>query len=147
MVSFEVFKRSPQPLKAGIVATAAFRRFLVFSMYIPASSVNVVTMTPSPAFLSVMRNVPPLAFEPPGPPRLLGVLMMKVGHHHRGVHGPLVNAAFKAHGLQGPFRQLPCGCYSSPSLRMERRIHVVAVLGKEPRTHVVVLFEVGAALE
>ena len=33
LVSFEVFKRSPQPLKAGIVATAAFRKFLVFSMY------------------------------------------------------------------------------------------------------------------
>ena len=33
MVSFEVFKRSPQPLKAGIVATAVFRRFLEFSMY------------------------------------------------------------------------------------------------------------------
>ena len=32
-VSLEVFKRSPQPLKAGIVATAAFRRFLEFSMY------------------------------------------------------------------------------------------------------------------
>ena len=28
MVSFEVFKRSPQTLKAGIVATAAFNRFL-----------------------------------------------------------------------------------------------------------------------
>ena len=33
VVSFEVFKRSPQPLKAGIVATAAFNRFLEFSMY------------------------------------------------------------------------------------------------------------------
>ena len=33
LVSFEVFKRSPQPLKAGIVATAVFRRFLEFSMY------------------------------------------------------------------------------------------------------------------
>ena len=33
LVSFEVFKRSPQPLKAGIVATAAFRRFMEFSMY------------------------------------------------------------------------------------------------------------------
>ena len=33
MVSFEVFKRSPQPLKAGIVATAVFRRFLDFNMY------------------------------------------------------------------------------------------------------------------
>ena len=33
VVSFEVFKRSPQPLKAGIVATAAFRKFLEFSMY------------------------------------------------------------------------------------------------------------------
>ena len=42
-VSFEVFKRSPQPLKAGIVATAEFRRFLESSMYsqrcISASSV------------------------------------------------------------------------------------------------------------
>ena len=33
MVSFEFFKRSPQPLKAGIVATAAFRGFMEFSMY------------------------------------------------------------------------------------------------------------------
>ena len=33
MVSFEVLKHSPQPLKARIVATAAFRRFLEFSMY------------------------------------------------------------------------------------------------------------------
>ena len=33
VVSIEVFKRSPQPLKAGIVATAVFRRFLDFSMY------------------------------------------------------------------------------------------------------------------
>ena len=33
MVSFEVFKRSPQPLKAGIVATAAFKRFMELSMY------------------------------------------------------------------------------------------------------------------
>ena len=33
VVSFKVFKRSPQPLKAGIVATAGFRRFLEFSMY------------------------------------------------------------------------------------------------------------------
>ena len=33
MVSLEVFKRSPQPLKAGIVATAVSRRFLEFSMY------------------------------------------------------------------------------------------------------------------
>ena len=33
MVSFEIFKRSPQPLKTGIVATAAFRKFLEFSMY------------------------------------------------------------------------------------------------------------------
>ena len=35
VVSFEFFKRSPQPLKAGIVATAAFRRFLEFIMYSP----------------------------------------------------------------------------------------------------------------
>ena len=33
MVSFEVFKRSPQPLKAGIVATTAFRGFMELSMY------------------------------------------------------------------------------------------------------------------
>ena len=33
VVSFEVFKRSPQPLKAGIVATAVFRGFLEFSIY------------------------------------------------------------------------------------------------------------------
>ena len=33
LVSFEVFKRSPQPLKVGIVANAAFRRFLEFTMY------------------------------------------------------------------------------------------------------------------
>ena len=33
MVSFEVFKRSPRPLKAGIVATAVLRRFLEFNMY------------------------------------------------------------------------------------------------------------------
>ena len=33
MGSFEVFKRSPQPLKARIVATAVFRRFLEFNMY------------------------------------------------------------------------------------------------------------------
>ena len=33
MVSFEVFKRSPQPLKAGIVATVAFRGLLKGSMY------------------------------------------------------------------------------------------------------------------
>ena len=33
VVSFEVFKRSPQPLKAGIIATTVFRRFLEFSMY------------------------------------------------------------------------------------------------------------------
>ena len=33
LVSSEVFKRSPQPLKTGIVATAVFRRFLEFSMY------------------------------------------------------------------------------------------------------------------
>ena len=32
-VSFEVFKRSPQPLKAGIVATTAFRGFMEFGMY------------------------------------------------------------------------------------------------------------------
>ena len=31
-VSFELFTRSPHPLKAGIVATA-FRRFMEFSMY------------------------------------------------------------------------------------------------------------------
>ena len=33
LVSFEVFKRSPQPLKAGIVATTVFKRFLEFTMY------------------------------------------------------------------------------------------------------------------
>ena len=33
MVSFKVFKCSPQPLKAGIVAIAAFRGFMEFSMY------------------------------------------------------------------------------------------------------------------
>ena len=33
MVSLEVFHCSPQHLKAGIVATALFRRFLEFSMY------------------------------------------------------------------------------------------------------------------
>ena len=33
MVSFKVFKRSPRPFKARIVATVAFRRFLEFSMY------------------------------------------------------------------------------------------------------------------
>ena len=33
VVSLDVFKRSPQRLKAGIVATAAFNRFLEFSMY------------------------------------------------------------------------------------------------------------------
>ena len=33
MGSFEVFKRSPRPLKGGIVATSEFRRFLEFSMY------------------------------------------------------------------------------------------------------------------
>ena len=33
LVSFKVFKRSPQPLKAGIVATAVSRRFMEFSMY------------------------------------------------------------------------------------------------------------------
>ena len=32
LVSFEVFKRSPQPLKAGILAIAVFRRFLEVSM-------------------------------------------------------------------------------------------------------------------
>ena len=32
-VSFEVFHCSPQPLKAGIVATAMFRRFMEISMY------------------------------------------------------------------------------------------------------------------
>ena len=32
-VSFEVFKRSPQPLKAGIVAIVVSRRFMEFSMY------------------------------------------------------------------------------------------------------------------
>ena len=33
LVSFEVFKRSLEPLKAGIVNTAAFRGFMEFSMY------------------------------------------------------------------------------------------------------------------
>ena len=33
MVSLEVFNYSPQPLKAGIVATALSRRFMEFSMY------------------------------------------------------------------------------------------------------------------
>ena len=33
LVSLEVFHCSPQPLKAGIVATALFRRFMEFSMY------------------------------------------------------------------------------------------------------------------
>ena len=33
VVSFEVFKRSPQPLKAGIVATAEFRSFMEFNTY------------------------------------------------------------------------------------------------------------------
>ena len=33
MVSLEVFHCSPQPLKAGIVAAAMFRRFKEFSMY------------------------------------------------------------------------------------------------------------------
>ena len=28
LVSFEVFKRSPQPLKVGIVTTTAFNKFL-----------------------------------------------------------------------------------------------------------------------
>ena len=32
-VSFEVFRRSPKPLKAGIVATAEFRSCMEFSMY------------------------------------------------------------------------------------------------------------------
>ena len=33
LVSLEVFNCSPQPLKAGIVATALSRRFMEFSMY------------------------------------------------------------------------------------------------------------------
>ena len=32
-VSFEAFKRSPQPLKAGIVAIVVSRRFIEFNMY------------------------------------------------------------------------------------------------------------------
>ena len=33
LVSFEGFKRSPPPLKAGVVATAAFRGFMEFNMH------------------------------------------------------------------------------------------------------------------
>ena len=33
MASLEVFNCSPQPLKAGIVATAVFRKFMEFNMY------------------------------------------------------------------------------------------------------------------
>ena len=54
LVSFEVFKRPPQPLKAGIVATAVFRRFLEFSMYSQRCISNGSVAPALPAICSVL---------------------------------------------------------------------------------------------